>query len=126
MARPNPWRPYAPDPALEALRPEVSGNDINGLGEAARRRPRHVYWATDPDDIAHGAMQRWFYGNDPENADILAARGERQAKLDAPLAEVTGPPVERTPEEWTAALQKFANSADFEMAGVAAMNGQSM
>ena len=39
----------------------LSGNDINGRGETVPRAPRMVYWATDPDDIPQGAMQRWFY-----------------------------------------------------------------
>jgi hypothetical protein len=122
MARPNPWRHFTPRPEQAALRPEVSGNSINGLGEKARRRPRHVYWATDPDQIPHGAMQRWFYANDPDNPHILKARAERQKILDAPLGPVEGAPVERSPEDWTRALQDFATTADFEMVGVAEMN----
>ncbi len=122
MARPNPWRPYRPQPEQAALAPEVSGNAINGLGETARRRPRHVYWATDPDEIPHGAMQRWFYRNDPDNPDIKAARALRQPILDAPIPEVSGAPVQRSPEDWTAALQDFAAGADFKMVGVAEMN----
>ena len=51
-------RPFTPDPAQIALKPAISGNAINGLGETAPRRPRTVYWAPDPDTIAHGAMQR--------------------------------------------------------------------
>jgi hypothetical protein len=55
---PNRHRPFSPDPAQLALRPAISGNAINGLGETTPRRPRMVYWAPAPDTIAHGAMQR--------------------------------------------------------------------
>ena len=52
---------FVPKPEQMALYPEVSGNDINGLGETEKRRPAYVYWGNDPDDVAHGAVQRWFY-----------------------------------------------------------------
>ena len=48
-----------------ALWPNVSGNDINGLGDQNMRQPNYVYWGNDPDDIAFGALQKWFYSVDP-------------------------------------------------------------
>ena len=57
MPKENPYRPFEPNPEMMALRPDVAGNDINGLGESAVRRPDMVYWAPDPDDIAFGAVQ---------------------------------------------------------------------
>jgi hypothetical protein len=48
MASPNRHRPFSPDPAQVALKPEISGNAINGVGETTPRRPRMVYWAQDP------------------------------------------------------------------------------
>ena len=65
MTRKASHRPFAPDPAQMALWPELSGNEINGLGEAAPRRARTVYWAPNPDDIPHGPVQKWFYTVDP-------------------------------------------------------------
>ena len=47
--------PFIPRPEQIALRPGVSGNEINGLGERVFRRPDIVYWAKNPDDIPHGA-----------------------------------------------------------------------
>jgi Pyruvate/2-oxoacid:ferredoxin oxidoreductase delta subunit len=122
MPRENPYRPFVPDPAQMALAPSVSGNAINGLGENAPRPARVVYWAPDPDDIPHGAMQRWFYTVDPDAAPIVAARAERQAILNAPLADLDGPPVTRTPEEWTASLSRFVTEGICEKTGVAVMD----
>ena len=79
MAAKNPYRPFVPDPEMMALRPEVTGNEINGLGETAVRRPRMVYWAPDPEDIAFGAVQRWFYGHEPPDPTLMAWRAERRA-----------------------------------------------
>ncbi|MFW8595301.1 4Fe-4S dicluster domain-containing protein [Cribrihabitans neustonicus] len=103
------------------LAPDVSGNAINGLGEAARRRPRHVYWAPDPDQIPHGRMQRWFYTVAPDHPALTAARQARQRILERKIPPVACEPVERGPEEWTAALQDFTATGVCEMAGVAEM-----
>lgn len=115
-------RPFHPDPSQIALKPEVSGNEINGLGEEVPRQPRVVYWAPDPDAIPHGGMQRWFYGVDPDNPHLKRAREERAKLLSTPVPELTGEPVQRRPEEWNAALTAFAGDHVFDMWGVAKMN----
>jgi Pyruvate/2-oxoacid:ferredoxin oxidoreductase delta subunit len=122
MPRISPYRPFIPDPAQMALAPPVSGNAINGLGERAARPARMVYWAPDPDAIAHGAMQRWFYTVDPDAAPIKAARAERQVILAAPLADLAASQVARTPEEWTASLTRFVEEGLCEKTGVAVMD----
>ena len=121
MPKPNPHRPFAPHPELKALVPPVSGNDINGLGEAEPRRARMVYWAPDPDDIPHGPMQRWFYTRDPDDPHIARARAERVERLAAELPDVKGPPVMRTRNDWLTALQAFADTGPMEMIGVTDM-----
>lgn len=112
---PRDWRP---DPGQLALWPEVSGNAINGQGEDAFRRPRHVYWADDPDEIAHGAVQRWFYGRnaDPGFASERAARAAVQAR---PLPEVAPAPMPGTPEEWSARIKAQAADLGAEAVGIA-------
>jgi epoxyqueuosine reductase len=122
MAAHNRHRPFSPDPAQLALKPAISGNTINGLGEAAPRQPSLVYWATDPGTIAHGAMQRWFYDVDPDNSHLRRAREERAKLLSTPLPEVTGEPLEQRPEDWNAALAGLAKGGTFDMWGVARMN----
>ena len=78
MPKPNSYRPFQPDPSQLALRPDISGNAINGLGEDTPRRPRMVYWAPDPDTIPHGQMQRWFYKANPDHPRSTArARNAR-------------------------------------------------
>jgi hypothetical protein len=104
------------------LKPEISGNAINGVGETTPRRPRMVYWAQDPDTIAHGAMQRWFYQVDPGNPHLRRAREERAKLLAAAMSDVEGEPVERHPEDWSAAIARLAEGGDFDMWGVARMD----
>ena len=122
MASPNRHRPFSPDPAQATLKPEISGNAINGVGEKTPRRPRMVYWAQDPDTIAHGAMQRWFYQVDPGNPHLRRAREERAKLLAAAMPDVEGEPVERRPEDWSAAIARLAEGGDFDMWGVARMD----
>lgn len=44
MAKPNPYRPFTPDPEFLDRWPEgYSGNAVNGLGEAELRPPRMVW-----------------------------------------------------------------------------------
>jgi epoxyqueuosine reductase len=122
MANPNRYRPFIPDPAQVALKPEISGNAINGRGETMVRRPRVVYWAQNPDTIAHGAMQRWFHQVDPGNSHLQRAREERAKRTATPMPDVEGTPVERHPEEWNAEISKLAKGGDFDMWGVASMD----
>ena len=118
----NPYRPFSPDPAQMALVPEVSGNTINGRGEAAPRRPRMVYWAPDPDDIPHGKMQRWFYTVEPPGSVLDKAREARRKLTNMAIPDVTGPPAERPPEAWTQALDVFVDDGLCERVGVAEMS----
>ena len=124
MPTPNTHRQFQPDPAQLELFPTVSGNEINGLGEAEKRPPRMVYWAPNPDDIPHGDLQRWFYSVDPDNPHIAEARKKRAIVTAAPLPEVTGSPVERPPAEWTRALDEFVDADHCDMTGVASMSAE--
>jgi epoxyqueuosine reductase len=118
---PNRYRPFFPDPAQLALKPAISGNAINGVGETTPRQPRMVYWAPDPDTIAHGAMQRWFYQVDPDNPHMTKAREERAKVLATAMPEITGEPVARRPEDWNAAIAGLGDGM-FDMWGVARMD----
>ena len=51
VPRNNPHRPFNPNSAQMDLMPEVSGNEINGLGETEVRNPAVVYWAKNPEEI---------------------------------------------------------------------------
>lgn len=121
MPRANPHRPFTPHPEQAALAPAVSGDAINGLGEAERRPARMVYWAPDPDAIPHGKLQRWFYTRDPGDPHLAKARAERAAILAEEIGPLAETRAERAPEDWTAAFLAMAGQGRFELAGVAEM-----
>lgn len=103
------------------LFPALSGNAINGLGEAAPRRARHVYWAPDPGAIPHGDVQRWFYRRNDTPA-INAERARRQAAQARPAAAVAPVRADRTAEAWTAAVKAAARAAGADAVGIARMD----
>ena len=51
--------PFTASPELLALRPEISGNTLNGLGEAEARPPTPIYWHA-PERIPHGRLQQFM------------------------------------------------------------------
>ena len=71
-----------------ALWPNVSGNDINGLDDPNMRQPNYVYWGNNPDDVAFGALQKWFYSVDPGIPEFDAERQKRAEVLAAPVQEI--------------------------------------
>jgi epoxyqueuosine reductase QueG len=113
----SPYRPFTPDPEQLALVPEVSGNTINGLGETEFRQARPVYWH-DPETLAHGKLQRWFYTQDPDNEVIASARAERAKILAVQVPPVNGKPLQQSAEEWTGQLSDYANTLDLELFGI--------
>ena len=121
MAAKNPFRPFTPNPEMVALLPGITGNDINGLGEAKVRRPRMVFWAPDPDDIEFGQVQKWFYKQEPPDPELMKERAKRKAILDAPLPELAARPTELAPQEWTDALNQFIDAGQCERVGIARM-----
>jgi epoxyqueuosine reductase len=102
-----------------ACLPDITGNEINGVGETEVRRPRMVYWAVNPNDIAFGAVQKWFYKHEPPDPVLMEERARRKDILEAPMPALASEPAVRTPAEWTRALDRFVDSGDCERVGVA-------
>ena len=102
-----------------ALWPDISGNTINGLGETAPRRASLVYWH-DPETLAFGALQKWFYAyNHSEEVD--RARAERAKILDRRLPAVAPRRVQRTPEAWSRRIRAKALDSEADLVGVTAL-----
>jgi len=115
---------FIPDPAQAALFPDISGNTINGLGEVMARRPRYVYWGNDPDEIAHGALQRWFYTVDPGLAAYADVRRARAEVLDAALGPLATDTDQIAPDDWHQFVARSVSVGDFDKAGVTAFDPQ--
>lgn len=120
MAAP-PHKPFTPKPEQIALLPDISGNTINGLGESRKRRATPVYWH-DPDTLAHGELQKWFYTQNANNQAINDARANRAEILAIEVPPISGEPLQQSAEEWMSDLRAHIQSLDMELFGVAALN----
>jgi ferredoxin len=98
--------------------PEVSGNTINGLGESERRQASPVYWH-DPDTLAHGALQNWFYTQNADDPHIIQARKDRAEILSIEVPPVSGEPLQQPAEQWTADLKAHVDTLDMDLFGIA-------
>ena len=121
MAKFNPYRPFIPNSEMVACLPTVTGNTINGLGETEPRRPELVFWAPNPDDIAFGEVQKWFYKCQPDSPDMAIERAKRQVVLDAALPDLNPLALEQSPSAWTSSLDQFVDAGDCEMVGATVM-----
>ena len=100
-----------------ALKPDISGNTINGVGEENYRRPSPVYWQ-DPDTIHHGKMQQWFGEQDmiAEIGEISKARNDVMAK---PLVQSADEQKQNSVSDWRIHIEQIAIEAGADMIGVA-------
>lgn len=108
---------WTPDPGQMALWPDISGNTINGLGEAERRRPHHVYWSPDPPSIPFGPVQLWFYGHNTDPA-FAGERARRAALQQEPLVPVAPEAEPGSPGDWAARIKAEALALGAEAVGI--------
>lgn len=114
----SPFRPFEPDDEFIDLLGDYSGNQVNGLNEPDVRPPSMVWWAPDMGTAVFGEAQKWFYGHEVPDDEMIALRNRRREAVESPLPPVVDRRVERSPEEWTAQLQTFVDAGDCEMTGV--------
>ncbi len=114
----NPFRPYEPNTDFTDLLGDYSGNAVNGLGETDVRPPSMVWWTPDMDTAVFGDAQKWFYGHEVPDDEMIGLRSRRKVAVEAPLPPVGDQRTEREPAEWTAELERFVASGDCEMTGV--------
>lgn len=103
-----------------ALWPDVSGNDLNGLGETGPRRPTAIYWHPPRRKHPFADVQSWMLRKSsrevPEVADMNTALGGRGSKDRAERAEVA----ERdSPRNWTERVKHVALCNEADLVGIA-------
>jgi epoxyqueuosine reductase len=113
---------YQPPFIHRLLSPRVSGNTINGLGESEPRRPRRIYhWCYLKRTIWYPhylvnllllIKARIFYRAFYRIADQGLDEQRRELRSVAPTRQ------ERSPQEWTDEIKKFARSAGADLVGI--------
>jgi len=108
---------FQPSAEQEALWPEISGNEINGLGETEVRRPSPIYW--HPSDMTpHGKLQDWMMNEGIKEPKLHNARQNRQKVIEREMPEISEAKVERTPEENYEIVTRMARDAGAKIVGV--------
>jgi Pyruvate/2-oxoacid:ferredoxin oxidoreductase delta subunit len=108
--------PWEPSPDQMQHWPEVSGNTINGVGEAEVRRPTPIMWHP-PEMIAHGAVQTWFWGQGPNDPEVFAVRAERQRVISMPDAPIAAQQRDISPSEAVVEIERVARAAGAHLVG---------
>ena len=102
-----------------ALIPDITGNEINGLGESAVRRPSPIYWHPPRRDHPWAPVQTWMLKKSsrdvPEIADMNNQLGGRGNKERVPKAPA---PTEITAEDRTRDIKAFALSHEADLVGI--------
>jgi epoxyqueuosine reductase len=104
-----------------ALLPKhLSGNTVNGLGEETPRRPSPFFWHP-ADRHEFGELQYEVIAIQRRSPEIIehyshdAPRGPKEVEK-APAK------VEKSPEDWTAAMKEFALAHEADLVGVTPMD----
>jgi ferredoxin len=108
-----------------ALWPDISGNDINGLGETARRQPSAIYWHPPRRQHPFADVQTWMLRKSSREVPVIAdmnttlgGRGDKQRAATAPVCE------EDTPENWSARVKEIALGKEADLVGIARVEPQ--
>jgi Pyruvate/2-oxoacid:ferredoxin oxidoreductase delta subunit len=91
---------FIPSKEQMALWPDVSGNDLNGLGETQIRRPSPIYWQT-PDLTPFGPLMQFFVDHAPRDEDLYKTQMETDRIRATKVIPVEKNRIEKSKEEWT-------------------------
>lgn len=91
---------FVPSAEQMALWPDVSGNDINGLGETEIRRPSPIYWQT-PDLTPFGPLMQFFEDWAPRDEDLYRTQMKTNKIRETKVPPVSDQRIEKSAVEWT-------------------------
>jgi len=98
---------------------EVTGNTVDGLGEAEPRHPTPVMWR-NPSIIPFGEVQKWFAARSNTHKNI-AKFGKTGEAGDRQLPPVANTRADWNAERWTKEVKVAALAAGAELVGIARM-----
>ncbi len=100
--------------------PDASGNDVNGLGETDIRQPSPFFWHP-PDKHEFGVLQKEVIGIQRRSPDITEHYSHEAPRGPLPV-EKAETKVEKSAEDWTAAVKEFALAHEGDLVGIAPMD----
>lgn len=111
--------PFSPCEEQRALWPAISGNSINGLGEAQVRRPSPIYWH-GPERTPHGPLEVWMMEEGRKEPTLHAQREQRAEVINRPLVPVAEQRVQYPPSEAAGQVRQRALSGGADLVGIVA------
>ena len=108
-----------PNPEILDLWPEISGTEINGLGETEPLPPRPVFWRTDG-STPHAPVMYYFYEKDRDNPLIAESRKYRERTAAIPVHDIATEKIERLAHDWTSLAKAAALEMNADDVGICA------
>lgn len=110
---------YAPLPKFLEAFPDVSGNDVNGLGESEPRPASPFFWHPHSKQ-AFGELQDAVLGHHRLSAGVRATYSPKAPRGPKPV-EQEPQQVQKDAAGWTADIKKFALENEADMVGIVPM-----
>ena len=98
---------WEPNPEVLKLWPDLSGNEVNGLGDPVKAPPVPVFWRADG-SVAHEKAMYYFYDRYKDNEAIAESRRYREATAAIDVSDIALDPIEKSAAEWTALVKEWA------------------
>lgn len=119
MAADYTHRDYA---TFQALLPDVSGNEVNGLGQMGPEQPRPFFWHP-PQEQDFGELQQAVVEHHTQAPEIAQAYSRKADR--GPRAISKSPDPETRPDhEWTYRIKEFAAMNEADLVGVTATQNE--
>lgn len=115
----KPHDDYAPLPKFLEAFPDVSGNDVNGLGERDPRPASPFFWHPHSKQ-AFGELQDAVLGHHRLSAGVRATYSPKAPRGPKPV-EQEPQKIEKDAAGWTAEIKKFALENEADLVGIVPM-----
>jgi epoxyqueuosine reductase len=99
---------WSPPQEYYDFRPEISGNELNGLDDPGLRPPDPILWHFDPSKTPFSELQDWYRNAVGLTEGAHQHRLANQEYRTRPQAEVADEGPELTPAQWSEAIKKAA------------------
>ncbi len=113
--------PYAPSSEVLALLPEVSGNAVNGLGDATLRPPDPVFWHPY-EKIAHHALQKRIEGRYQDHPRLTRFHARYGGRGDGKPGPKAAAPADEPADRLAAELKEIALAGEADLVGIARLD----
>ncbi|MCP5382324.1 MAG: 4Fe-4S dicluster domain-containing protein [Kordiimonadaceae bacterium] len=111
---------FVPSEEQMALWPDVSGNDINGLGETEIRRPSPIYWQT-PELTPFGPLMQFFEDHAPRDEGLYKTQLETDRIRATDIPPISPNRIEKSSTEWASLVKKVAIDSGAVAVGITKM-----